>query len=151
MSEPLQGRLAEEHHRSLQLDAGRRAYYKKTRKHLKENVLQADNEVVSMPEDPELQGAPSDRRRPPAMLCFINLVIRGYGWCQSSRERYDVICVIMSREKTFFVLFGTELPDSSLIEHAATRMQYERTEAELHNELVSLVDMTRLAGIATSM
>ena len=54
----VQGRLAEEHHQSLLLDASRRAYYKKTRKELKQNVLQADNEVVSTQEDPELKGAP---------------------------------------------------------------------------------------------
>lgn len=65
----LQGRLGEEQHQSLLLDARRRAYYKMTRKHLKESVLQADTGAAAMPEDSELQGATSESCRPLAALC----------------------------------------------------------------------------------
>ena len=65
----VQGRLAEEQHESLLLDIRRRKYYKKSRQHLKDSVLKADTEVMAMPEDSELQGAPSESVNTPAVMC----------------------------------------------------------------------------------
>lgn len=48
-------------HGGLRLDAARRVYYRKTQKHLKQNVMASDNSGKAMPtedDDPALKSAP---------------------------------------------------------------------------------------------